>query len=47
MALLEREWDAVKQEASGSRLGGYYVLGRSQNISPNPIMRDVKNLEDK
>ena len=38
----EREQNAVKQDASGSRSGDSYVLGRSQNRSPNPIMRDVK-----
>ena len=46
MADLEREWDVVKQEAYGSRLGGSYVLGRIQNRSSNPILRDVKTLED-
>ena len=42
----EREWDAMKQEASRSRLRGSYVLGRSQNRIPDPIMRDVKTLQD-
>ena len=42
----EREWDVVKQEASGSKQGGSYVLGRSHNRSPNHILRDVKTLED-
>ena len=46
MADHEREQDVMKQEVYGSRLGGSYVLGRSQNRAPNPIMRDVKNLED-
>ena len=46
MANLEREWDVVKQEASGSISRGSYVLGRSQNGSPNHILRDVKTLED-
>ena len=41
----EREQDVVKQEAFGSRSGGSYVLGRSQNRIPNPIPRDVKSLE--
>ena len=41
----EREQDVVKKEASGSRLGGSYVLGRSQNRIPNLIMRDVNTLE--
>ena len=45
MADLEREWDVMKKEASGSRLGGSYVLGRSQNGSPNHILRYVKNIE--
>ena len=40
----EREWDDVKQEASGSISRGSYVLGRIQNRSPNPILRDVKTL---
>ena len=43
MADLEREWDVMKKEAPGSRLGGSYVLGRSQNRIPNPILRDVKD----
>ena len=43
---LEREWDSVKKQASGSRSGGSYVLGRSQNIIPNPILRDINTLED-
>ena len=43
----ESEQDDVKQEASGSRLGASYVLGISHNINPNPILRDVKTLEDK
>ena len=42
----ERERNVVKQEASGSRLGGSYVLGRSQNGILNPILRDVKTSED-
>ena len=42
----ERERDVVKQEASGSRLGGSYVLGRSHNRILNPILRDVKTLEN-
>ena len=42
----KREWDVVKQEASGSKSRGSYVLGRSHNRIPNPILRDVKNLED-
>ena len=46
MADLEREWDVMKKEDSGSRLGGSYVLGRSQNGSPNPILRDVNTVED-
>ena len=29
MADPKREWDVVKQEAYGSRLGGSYVFGRS------------------
>ena len=41
----EREWDVVKQEASSSRLGGSYVLGKSHNRISNPIQRDVKTLE--
>ena len=46
MADPERERDNMKQEVSGSRSGGSYVLGRSQNRIPNPIMRDVNTLED-
>ena len=46
MADPERERDVVKQEASSSKSGGSYVLGRSQNRTPNPILMDVKNLED-
>ena len=46
MVDLEREWDVVKQKASNRISGGSYVLGRSQNRIPNPIMRDVKTLED-
>ena len=46
MVDLEREQDVVKQEASSSRSGGSYVLGRSRNKSHNPILRDVKTLED-
>ena len=42
----KREQDVVKQEPSGSISWGSYVLWRSQNRIPNPIMRDVKNLED-
>ena len=42
----KRERDVVKQEASGRISGGSYVLGRSQNWSPNPILRDVKTLEN-
>ena len=42
----EREWDVVKQEASGSISRGSYVLGRSQNRNLNAIMRDVKTFED-
>ena len=42
----KRERDVVKQEASGSRSGGSYVLGRSRNIIPNPILRDANTLED-
>ena len=30
MVDLEREHDDVKQEASSNKLGGSYVLGRSQ-----------------
>ena len=45
MADPKRERDVVKQESSGSRPRGSYVLGRSQNRSPNPIMRNVKTLE--
>ena len=41
----KRERDAVKQEDSGRRWGGSYVLGRSHNRIPNSIMRDVKTLE--
>ena len=44
MADLERERDDVKQEVSCSRSRGSYILGRSQNISVNPIVRDVKTL---
>ena len=44
MADPEREHDALKKEYFGSRLGGSYVLGRSQNRIPNPIMRDVNTL---
>ena len=40
------ELDVVKQEASGSISVVSYVLGRSQNRIPNPILRDVKNLQD-
>ena len=39
----EREQDAVKQEASGRRSRRSYVLRRSQNRIPNPILRDVKD----
>ena len=42
----ERERDAMKQEAFDNRSEGSYVLGISQNRSLNPIMRDVKTLED-
>ena len=42
----EREWDVVKQEDSGSRLGGFYVLGRSHNRIFKPILRYVNTLED-
>ena len=42
----ERDQDVVKQEASGSRSRGSYVLEISQNRITNPIMKDVKNLED-
>ena len=45
MAYPKRQRDAVKQEASRSRSRGSYVLGRSQNKNPNPIMKDVKTLE--
>ena len=37
------DWDVVNQEASSRRSGGFYVLGRSQNRIPNPILRDVKD----
>ena len=43
---LKRERDVVKQEASSSKSRGSYVLGRSQNRSPNPILIDVKTFED-
>ena len=33
----KRERDNVKQEYFGSRSGGSYVLGRSQNISSNVL----------
>ena len=46
MADPKRERNAMKQEASGSRLRGSYVLGRSQNKIPNHILRDVKNIKD-
>ena len=42
----ERERDVVKQEASSRKLRGSYVLGRSHNKIPNPILRNVKTLED-
>ena len=42
----EREHDAVTHEDFGSRSRGSYVLRRSQNRIPNPILRDVKTLED-
>ena len=42
----KRERDIVKKESSGSRSGGSYVLGRSQNRIPNPILRNVKIVED-
>ena len=42
----KRERDDVKQEASGSISVVSYVLGRSQNRIPNPILRDVKTLKD-
>ena len=42
----KRERDDVKQEASSSRSGGSYVLGRSHNRIHYPILRDVKTLED-
>ena len=42
----KREWDVVKQEASSRILRGSHVLGRSHNGIPNPILRDVKTLED-
>ena len=42
----KREQDVVNKEASSSISVGSYVLGRSQNGSPNPIGRDVKTLED-
>ena len=45
MDYLERERDVVKQEAFGSTSRGSYLLGRSRNGSPDPIMRDVKTLE--
>ena len=41
-----REGDVVKQESSSSRSGGSYVLGRSENGIPNPILRYVKTIED-
>ena len=43
MADPEREQDVVKKRASGSRSRGSYVLGRSRNRIPNPILRDVKD----
>ena len=46
MAYPEREHDVVKQEASSRKSGGSYALGRLQNRIPNPILRDVKTLED-
>ena len=42
----KREKGVVKQEASTSILGGYYVLGWSMHIIPIPILRDVKTLQD-
>ena len=45
MVYHERECDVLNQEDSGSRLGGSYVLGRSQNRIPNPILSDVNTLE--
>ena len=42
----KRERDVVKHEASSSRSGGSYVLGRSRNRSHEPILGDVKTLED-
>ena len=41
-----RERDVMKQEASSRKSRGSYVLGRIQNIIPNPIPRDVRTLED-
>ena len=46
MANPEREWDVVKQESSGSRSVGSYVLGRIQNRIHNLILRHVKTLKD-
>ena len=43
MADHERERNVVKQDASGSRSRGSYVLGRSENKIPNPIMIYVKD----
>ena len=42
----ERKQDDAMQEASSSISGGSYVLGRSHNRSSNPILRNVKTLED-
>ena len=42
----KRERDVVKQEASGSRSRGSYVLGRIQNRISNNILGDIKTLED-
>ena len=44
--MVDPERDVVKQEASGIRLRGSYVLRRSHNIFSNYIMRYVKTLED-
>ena len=41
----EKEQDVVKQEASGSKSGGSYVLGISHNRISNHIMWDVNTLE--
>ena len=46
MVDLERESNVVKQEASSSRSGGSYALGRIQKRFHNHILRDVNTLED-